>query len=110
MNSSNPLMQFARRPELSVKLPSNGNWYEEGFIDYTMSGEVEVYPMLPKDELALMNPDGLLSGQSNVSLIKSCVPAVKNPEKLLYPDLNVLLLAILKAFSPITANLRCVGR
>ena len=97
MTSTNPLLDFARKVELSIKLPSNGNWYEEGTIDYTLGGEVEIYPMLPKDELALMNPDGLLSGQSNVSLIKSCVPAVKNPEKLLYPDLNVLLLAIQKA-------------
>lgn len=97
MTSTNPLLDFARKVELSIKLPSNGNWYEEGMIDYTLSGEVEVYPMLPKDELALMNPDGLLSGQSNVSLIKSCVPAIKQPEKLLYPDLNVLLLAIQKA-------------
>ena len=97
MTNTNPLLDFARKVELSIKLPSNGNWYEEGTIDYTLGGEVEVYPMLPKDELTLMNPDGLLSGQSNVSLIKSCVPAVKNPEKLLYPDLNVLLLAIQKA-------------
>lgn len=94
MNSSNPLMQFARRPELSVKLPSNGNWYEEGFIDYTMSGEVEVYPMLPKDELMMLNPDALLSGQANVDLIKSCCPSISDPKKLLYPDVNVLLLAI----------------
>lgn len=97
MNSSNPLMQFARRPELSVKLPSNGNWYEEGFIDYTMSGEVEVYPMLPKDELMMLNPDALLSGQANVDLIKSCCPSISDPKKLLYPDLNVLLLAIQRA-------------
>ena len=39
MNTSNPLMQFARRPELSIKLPSDGNWYEEGFINYTMTGD-----------------------------------------------------------------------
>lgn len=97
MNSSNPLMQFARRPELSVKLPSNGNWYEEGFIDYTMSGEVEVYPMLPKDELMMLNPDALLSGQANVDLIKSCCPSISDPKKLLYNDVNVLLLAIQRA-------------
>jgi hypothetical protein len=56
MTSTNPLLDFARKVELSIKLPSNGNWYEEGTIDYTLGGEVEVYPMLPKDELALMNP------------------------------------------------------
>ena len=97
MTNTNPLLDFARKVELSIKLPSNGNWYPEGMVDYTLSGEVEVYPMLPKDELMLMNPDSLLSGQANVNLIKSCVPAIKKPEKLLYPDLNVLLLAIQKA-------------
>ena len=97
MTNTNPLLDFARKVELSIKLPSNGNWYPEGMIDYTMTGEVEVYPMLPKDELMLMNPDALLSGQANINLIKSCVPAIHQPEKLLYPDLNVLLLAIQKA-------------
>lgn len=97
MTNTNPLLDFARKVELSIKLPSNGNWYPEGMINYTLSGEVEVYPMLPKDELMLMNPDSLLSGQANVNLIKSCVPAIHHPEKLLYPDLNVLLLAIQKA-------------
>lgn len=93
----NPLLAYSRKPELSVKLPSNGNWYPEGMIEYTPNKEVEVYPMLPKDELILMNPDSLLSGQANISLLKSCVPSVKEPEKLLYPDANVLFLAIQKA-------------
>lgn len=97
MNTSNPLMQFARRPELSIKLPSDGNWYEEGFINYTMTGEVEVYPMLPKDELMMLNPDALLSGQANVDLIKSCCPSISDPRKLLYNDVNVILLAIHRA-------------
>lgn len=93
----NPLLEFARRPELTVRLPSNGHWYPEGMIEYTPNGEVEVYPMLPRDELILMNPDALLSGQANIDLIKSCVPSVKRPEDLLYPDANVLFLAIQKA-------------
>ena len=94
---SNPLLAFARRPELSVKLPSNGKWYPEGMIKYTLNGEVEVYPMTPKDELMLLNPDALLSGEANIRLIESCVPSVKNAGDLLYPDANVLLLAIRRA-------------
>lgn len=97
MISNNPLMNFARKAELSVRLPSNGHWYEDGMIEYTPNGEVEVYPMLPKDELMMLNPDALLSGQANINLIKSCVPSIKEPEKLLYPDANVLFLAIQKA-------------
>lgn len=95
--SNNPLMQFARRPELSVRLATNPCWYNTGFIEYTMNGEVEVYPMLPKDELSLYNPDALLSGQAMVGLIKSCCPSVLNPEKLYFPDANILLLAIKRA-------------
>lgn len=94
---TNPLLKYARRAEMSILLPSStGEWYEEGMIDYTPNGEVEVYPMLPKDELMLLNPDSLLSGQVNIDMIKSCVPSIKYPEKLLYPDANVLFLAIQK--------------
>ena len=64
--SNNPLMQFARRPELTVRLATNPSWYNEGFINYTPNGEVEVYPMLPKDELMLYNPDALISGQAMI--------------------------------------------
>lgn len=95
--NNNPLMQFARRPELTVKLACDPNWYPEGFIQYTLNNEVEVYPMLPKDELMLYNPDALLSGQAIFNLIKSCCPSVLNTEKLFYPDANVLLLAIKRA-------------
>lgn len=97
MIENNPLMNFARKAELSVRLPSNGEWYDDGIIAYTPNNEVEVYPMLPKDELMMLNPDALISGQANIDLIKSCVPSIKEPEKLLYPDANVLFLAIRKA-------------
>lgn len=91
---NNPLLDYARKAELSVKLPSDGNWYTSDIVKLNPLKEVEVYPMLPKDELTLINPDALLSGQANIDIIKSCVPAISNPELLLYPDLNVLLLAI----------------
>ena len=91
---NNPLLDYARKAELSVKLPSDGNWYTSDIVKLNPLKEVEVYPMLPKDELTLINPDALLSGQANIDVIKSCVPAISNPELLLYPDLNVLLLAI----------------
>lgn len=95
--NNNPLMQFARRPELSVSLATTPSWYPEGFINYTLNGEVEVYPMLPKDELSLYNPDALLSGQAMIGLIHSCCPSILDPAKLYYPDGNILLLAIKRA-------------
>lgn len=105
----NPLLDYARRAELSVKLPSNCSWYPENMIKYTLNGEVEVYPMTPKDELTLMNPDSLLSGEANIKLIESCVPSVSNAGQLLYPDANLLLLAIHKATygNKMTINFIC---
>lgn len=91
---SNPLLDYARKAELSIKLPTNGNWYSEDIIKLNALNEVEIYPMLPLDELTMINPDALLSGKANIDVIKSCVPAIKNPEMLLYPDLNVLMLGI----------------
>ena len=95
--NNNPLMQFARRPELTVRLATNPSWYNVGFINYTLNGEVEVYPMLPKDELSLYNPDALLNGQAVIGLIQSCCPSIMNAEKLYYPDANILLLGIKRA-------------
>lgn len=95
--NNNPLLGFARRPMMSVKLPSsNGNWYNDDMISYNSAGEIDVYQMLPKDELLLMNPDALLSGEANINLIKSCCPSINDPKSLLYPDANVLLLCIQK--------------
>ena len=95
--NNNPLMQYARKPELTVKLACDNDWYPDGFIQYTLNDEVEVFPMLPKDELMLYNPDALLSGQATINLLKSCCPSILNVEKLFYPDANILLLAIKRA-------------
>lgn len=95
--NDNPLLKYARRPALTVRLASSKSWYPEGFIQYTLNDEVEIYPMLPKDELMLLNPDALLSGQAIINLIKSCCPAVLDPGKLYYPDANIILLAIKRA-------------
>jgi hypothetical protein len=53
--------------------------------------------MTPKEELILMNPDSLLSGDANIKVIESCAPSVKNAGALYYPDANAILLAIQKA-------------
>lgn len=93
----NPLLDFARKVEFSVKLPSNGNWYSDNIIDTMLNGEVGIYPMTPRDELLQYNPDALLSGDTTVKIIESCVPSVRNAKELLYNDANFLLLAIRKA-------------
>lgn len=93
----NPLMDFARKVECSIKLPSNGGWYEDDNITYNQLGEVDIKPMLPNDEIMLLNPETLVTGESIISLIKSCCPGIKRPEDLYYPDINAILLGIKKA-------------
>lgn len=93
----NPLMDFARKVECSVKLPSQGLLYDEDAIEFNAIGEVDIMPMLPNDELSIVNPESLISGDAIVGLIKSCCPGIKKAENLYYPDVNALLLGIRKA-------------
>mgnify|MGYP003289218641 CR=1 FL=1 len=93
----NPLLDFARKMELSVKLPSKGRWYTDEIMDTMLNGEVGIFPMTPRDELLQYNPDALLSGDTTIQIIESCVPSIKNAKDLLYNDANLLLLAIRKA-------------
>lgn len=97
MMNINPLMDFARKTECSVKLPSQGLWYDDDAIEFNAIGEVDIMPMLPNDEMKIVNPESLISGDAIISLIKSCCPGIKRPEELYYPDVNVLLLGIKKA-------------
>lgn len=93
----NPLMDFARKVECSVKLPSNGGWYDDDVVSFNAINEIDIKPMLPNDEMAIVNPETLISGDTIVQLIKSCCPTVHKPEELYYPDVNTILLGIKKA-------------
>ena len=93
----NPLLDFARVVECSVKLPSNGSWYDDDNITFNSIGEVDIKAMLPRDELLMSNPETLISGETVIQVIRSCCPGIKRPEDLYYPDVNALLLGIHKA-------------
>ena len=104
----NPLAKYFRTPGVHVKLPTNGVFMPPGSVEFTMNGEVAVYPMRGADEMLLKSPDALMSGYAVEELIKSCVPAIQMPRLLSSPDLDVLLLAIRAAtygevmpFSPV---------
>lgn len=90
----NPLKQYFRQIKLYLKLPSGTSYYDQGAIDFTQMGEVGVLPMTGKDELILKNPDALLNGEALIEVIKSCVPAVKNPRVLLSNDIDALITAV----------------
>jgi len=95
MNENNPLRQFFRRPAVHISLPSGGESYAPEDIEWPDEGkELPVYPMTAIDEITTKTPDSLFNGTAMVEIIKSCVPAIKNPWALLGTDLDTVLISI----------------
>lgn len=94
MTGNNPLRQFFRIPKLYVSLPSGTSYYDNTVVEFTDDGELGILPMTATDEMTIKNPDSLLNGEAIIDIIKSCVPSVKNPRKLLSNDIDKLLVAI----------------
>jgi hypothetical protein len=92
--NANPLKQYFRRPEIYIKLPSDGNFYPEGSIDLPENKELPVYPMTAIDEITSKTPDALFNGTAVVDIIKSCVPNIKDPWSVPSIDLDHILIAI----------------
>ena len=90
----NPLMQFMRQPKIYIRLPSGGEWWPTGSINWPESGELAVYSMTAKDELMFKTPDALMNGQAIVDVIQSCIPDIKNAWECPTVDLDTLLIAI----------------
>jgi len=93
-NNTNPLKKYYRQPKQFVRLPSGYAYYPAGSIDVPESGEVAVYPMTAKDELLFKTPDALLNGEATVSVIQSCIPAIKNAWQMPSLDIDACLIAI----------------
>jgi hypothetical protein len=91
---SNPLTGWFRQPKIFIKLPSKGKWYPSGSLDKSSTEEYPVYAMTAKDELMFKTPDALLSGQSTVEVIKSCIPAIQDPWSMPSLDVDAALIAI----------------
>ena len=90
----NPLMNYFRQPKMYLRLPSQGQFYPEGSLDKSEIDEYPVYAMTAKDELMFKTPDALMNGQATVEVIKSCIPAIKNPWNMPSVDLDACLIAI----------------
>lgn len=97
---NNPLRQYFRRPAVYMKLPSGGKGYPEGSIDMPETGELAVYPMTAIDEITARTPDALFNGTAVIELIRSCIPAIKDPWAVSNVDLDAVLVAIKAASSP----------
>ena len=92
--NSNPLKKYYRQPKQFIKLPSGYKFYPEGSVQVPESGEVAVYPMTAKDEMLLKTPDALLNGEATVSVIQSCIPAIKNAWEMPSIDCDAALMTI----------------
>jgi hypothetical protein len=91
---NNPLSNYFRQPKLYIKLPSHGAFYPDGSLDVSQNEEYAVFAMTAKDELMFKTPDALMNGQATVEVIKSCVPAIKDPWLMPSIDMDAVLIAI----------------
>ena len=89
---ANPLLVRAPQPGTFVKLPSQGQFYRNP--PRLVNGEIEVRPMTGDCEIQLQNPDGLLNDESIVYVIRDCVPGIADPEEVVIPDLDAMMLAL----------------
>jgi len=90
---ANPLQKYYRQPKIYLSLPSKGKYYPPGCIQ----GDPEnlpVFGMTAMDEIILKTPDALFSGESVVSIIKSCIPNILDPWKIPQTDVDSILIAI----------------
>jgi hypothetical protein len=58
------------------------------------NGELPVYPMTAIDEITSKTPDALFNGIAICDIIKSCVPAIKDPWAMPSMDIDAVLIAI----------------
>lgn len=94
MENSNPLQKYYRQPAIYIKLPSGGRYYPKDVFTPTETGDIPILPMTVKDELAFKTPDAMINGQATVDVIKSCVPNLLDPWKMVNYDTDAVLLAI----------------
>jgi hypothetical protein len=94
MQQPNPLSQFFRQPAIHIRLPSGGKFYPVGAINMPPNGELPVLPMTAVDEITYRTPDALFNGSALVSVIKSCIPSIRDPWVMPSTDIDAVLIAI----------------
>lgn len=88
------LKNRTRQPKLYIDLPSYGKFYSDGVVQDNTFSNLPVYGMNAMDEIMLKTPDALFTGESTVHIIKSCVPNILDPWKLVGYDIDHVLLSI----------------
>jgi hypothetical protein len=104
----NPLAAFFRQPKIYMSLPSNGEFYPAGCLEKTENGVYPVFAMTARDELLFKTPDALMNGAATVEVIKSCIPAIKDPWKMPSIDVDAVLCAIRIATSGVEMEVNAI--
>jgi len=94
MNQTNPLAKHFRQPAIYLKLPSQGQYWPDGALTLSATGDLPVYPMTTKDEITLRTPDALMNGTGVVSVIQNCIPAIADAWAMPSIDVDACLIAI----------------
>ena len=91
--NQNPLEQYFRQPKIYITLPSLGMYSQSGTFNGS-SENMPVYSMTGMDEIIIKTPDALMSGESNIRIIESCCPSIRNARNLCSLDTNLIFAAI----------------
>jgi hypothetical protein len=91
---SNPLQKYFRQPGVYIKLPSEGEFWPPNSLNLPANGEIPVYPLTTRDEIALRTPDALMNGAGVADVIQSCCPNILDAWKMPTIDVDAVLIAI----------------
>lgn len=102
------LQEHQRQPKLFIDLPSKGLYYDSSIIEGEQYMQIPVFGMNAMDEIMFKTPDALFSGEATAQVIRSCIPTILDPWKLVGFDIDYVLIAIrIATYSdelPITAT------
>lgn len=88
------LQNYQRQPKLFIDLPSGGKFYDDSVLQDGQTMQIPVFGMNAMDEIVLKTPDALFTGEGTAQVIKSCVPTILDPWKLVGYDIDYVLIAI----------------
>lgn len=85
---------YKRQPSISITLPSNYIFYQNGEVEKNQDGLINVFPMTARDELILKSPDALINGIALEQVISNCVPEIKNVYSIVNCDFETIMIAL----------------
>ena len=99
--SESPLKKYRRQPKVFFDLPSRGQFYTDGVLYGNTYTSLPVFSMTAGDEILFKTPDALVNGEATAANIRSCIPSILQPFKLVTLDIDAILVSIRMAtFGP----------